>query len=124
MTEVNLIHKSDVYFDVLEPKIDKHTATIPSKKPMHHGEIYIYQNQIFLYDGRHWYRADIMDIKGIKSLSHLKGILIQFWDFNLILSCNEYPHLLALRDFLFLAHKNINVKDIMISDTQPTGGGY
>jgi hypothetical protein len=123
LTEVNLIHKSDVYFDVVEPTLDEHILISEPRKNMHHGEIYIYQNQIYLYDGRHWYKANISDIKDIKSLANHKQILIKFWNFDLVLTCNEYPHLLALRDFLFLAQKNYIDNNFLIPGTEHSGGG-
>jgi hypothetical protein len=81
--------------------------TIPRKNLLHHyGEIYIYQDFIFLRDGIRWYRAEIKDIKEIKANSNEKYILIHFFNFDLVLSCREYAHLLALRDYLFLAQRN------------------
>ena len=122
LTEINLIHKSDVDFEVFDSMLTDQPG-FESKPLLHHGEIYIYQKKIFLYDGLKWYKAEIQDIKGIKSISHNKKILIQFLDFDLILSCKEYSHLLALRDFLFLAHKKSTVENLMITDTEPVGGG-
>jgi hypothetical protein len=109
LSEINLIHKSDVYFDVLDPMIVDDDLNTQHRKPrtlLHRGEIYIYQNKIFLSDGVRWYKANIKDIKEIKSNSNQKQILIHFLDFDLVLSCEEYSHLLALRDYLFLAQKN------------------
>ncbi len=123
LTEVNLIHKSDVYFDVFEPILDEQTLINESRKKMHHGEIYIYQNQIYLFDGKNWYKANISDIKDIRSLSNHKQILIKFWNFDLVLTCSEYPHLLALRDFLFLAQKNYIENNFLIPDNEHSGGG-
>lgn len=114
LPEVNLIHKSDVYFEVVESLITKEKGTIKPKDLMHHGEIYIYSSNIFLFDGKRWYKADIKDIKDIKSKSNDRQILIQFKDFNLIVSCEEYAHLLALRDFLFLAQRNYPVDNFML----------
>ena len=106
LTTVNLIHKSDVDFDVLEPLIDNQSVTIIGKDLMHHGEIFIYQDLIFLFDGARWYKANIQEIKSIKSISQKKQILIQFTDFDLVISCKDYSHLLALRDFLYLTQRN------------------
>jgi hypothetical protein len=122
LTEINLIHKSDVDFEVFDSMLNEKTKS-QSKPLLHHGEIYIYQKEIFLYDGLKWYKAEIQDIKGIRSMAHDKKILIKFWDFDLMLSCKDYSHLLALRDFLFLAQKNFSIENLMISDDQSVGGG-
>ncbi|MFW9877300.1 MAG: hypothetical protein ACFFG0_29770, partial [Candidatus Thorarchaeota archaeon] len=94
LTTVSLIHKSDVDFDVMEPLLDKQSITIIANDLMHHGEIFIYQDLIFLFDGARWYKANIHEIKSIKSDSQNKKILIQFSDFDLVISCKEYSHLL------------------------------
>ena len=86
---MNLIHKSDVYFDVIEPMVKNHETIWPRER-MHHGDIYIYHNEILLFNGQRWYRADIRDIKKIKSLAHNKEILIEFWNFDLILTIQLY----------------------------------
>ena len=114
LSEVNLIHKSNVYFEVVEPLVADSKVTLRSKDLMHYGEIYIYSNYLFLYDGERWYKADIQDITSIKSISNEKQILIQFKDFDLIISCEEYTHLLALRDFLFLAQQNYQLDNFLL----------
>lgn len=111
LTEVSLIHKSDVYFDVLDPMMNDDMSVRHVKPIMHHGEIYIYQDHIFLFDNLRWYRAEIKDIKEIKSNSNQKLIMIHFFNFDLVLSCKEYSHLLALRDYLFLAQRNQFLSD-------------
>ena len=118
LTEINLIHKSDVYFDVVEPTATGQKVAIRTKSSMRFGEIYIYLNQIYLNDGARWYIADIHEIQEIRSLSNQKQILIHFINFDLILSCEEYTHLLALRDFLFLAQKNFMVDNLMIREVK------
>ena len=118
LTEINLIHKSDVYFDVVEPTATGQEVAIKSKRSMRFGEIYIYLNQIYLNDGTRWYIADIHEIQEIRSISNQKQILIRFINFDLILSCEEYTHLLALRDFLFLAQKNFMVDNLMIREVK------
>ncbi|WP_455393147.1 hypothetical protein [[Eubacterium] cellulosolvens] len=123
MTGVSLIHKSDVSFDVLEPIMNPDKI---KQKPMHlthHGEIYIYLNDIFLFDGNKWYRANISDIKEIKSFSNKRRILIHFSNFDLIISCADYTHLLALRDFLFLAQQNSSIENLMIKEATLEEGG-
>jgi arginine/ornithine N-succinyltransferase beta subunit len=118
LTTVNLIHKSDVDFDVVEPIINNQSVTIITKDLMHHGEIFIYQDLIFLFDGAKWFKANIQEIKSIKSDSQNKQILIQFSDFDLVISCKEYSHLLALRDFLYLAQQNEMVDNILLEEVK------
>jgi hypothetical protein len=64
--------------------------------------------QIFLHDEKRWYKANTTDIKEIKTNVSRKEITIHFRNFDMVLSCKEYAHLMALRDFLFLT-QNIPV---------------
>jgi len=118
LTTVNLIHKSDVDFDVMEPLIDNHSVTIIAKDLMHHGEVFIYHDLIFLFDGARWYKANIQEIKSIKSISQKKQILIHFSNFALVISCKEYSHLLALRGFLYLAQRNEMANNFLLKEVK------
>ncbi len=110
LSEVNLIHKSNVYFEVVEPLVTDSKVTLKSKDLMHYGEIYIYSNYLFLYDGERWYKADIQDITSIKSISNEKQILIQFKDFDLIIvpgrghGVGEIPYTSRRRMDFFVRH--------------------
>jgi len=121
---VNLIHKSDVYFDVTDTEVGELALTGNAVERMHHGEIYIYLDQIYLHEGNRWYKANIKDIKDIKSLASHKQIRIHFLNFDLILFSKDYSHLLALRDFLYLSQINIMANNFMISDLKTLGGGH
>jgi hypothetical protein len=111
LSDVKLIHKSEVYFNFQRPISNYESILIDRDRikettdRMHRGEIYIYKNNIYIYDGVRWYKADIKEIKEIKSYATNKLILIQFPDFDLELYSDDFSHLLALRDFLFLSNK-------------------
>lgn len=81
---------------------------------MHHGEIYIYLNQIFLHHKRRWYKADIDDIINIQTNVSKKQILIRFSNFEIVLHCNDYTHLIALRDFLSLTRSMLPSNNFMV----------
>jgi hypothetical protein len=103
MSEVFLIHEPDVYFDVIEPEMMDRISVENTDEQLHHGEIYISLCQIFLHDNKRWYKANIQDIKDIKTdLSH-KQLIIHFCEFDMVLSCRDHAHLMALRDFLYLS---------------------
>ena len=124
LAEVTLIHKTDVFFDVFKPLILKRefNNNYESNRPMHHGEIYIYQNQIYLYNGKNWYRANIKEIKDIKSISNLKKILIHFNNYDLLLFSKDYSHLLALRDYLYLFKEYEELDANFMLDSKSIGG--
>lgn len=125
LATANMIHKTDVYFEVVRQSEDEEQVNGYDMDKMRHGEIYIYQDQIYLFDGKRWYRARVQDIKEIKSLTSQKQILIHFWDFDLVLFCREYTHLMALRDFLFLSQNNPVHDNFLLSEPEPLrGGGY
>jgi len=119
---VKLIHKSDVYFEVFEPTIREQPMNNDEITQMHHGEIYIYKNQIYLFDGVQWYLANVNDIKEIKSNSTHKQIFIHFLNFDIVLFCNEYTHLVALRDFLYLSQNEPIGENFMLSDKKNLEG--
>ncbi len=97
---------------------------IPREKPaeMHHGDIYIYLNQIYLHDKKRWYKADIEDIKNIQTILNRKQLLIRFWNYDILLFCKEYSYLLALRDFLNLSQNYFMSRNYIPMDTRSMGG--
>ncbi len=121
---IKIIHKSEVYFDVQRSMLD------PDNKPyfteseqLHRGELYIYKDNIYLFDGVKWYKANVQEIKEIRSSAAQKSILIHFGDFDLLLFSDQYFHLLALRDFLFLTHRTPNYEDnFILSNASGLGG--
>ncbi len=107
LSDVNLIHKSNIYFNVVNPMVKKSILSVlKNKGRMHHGEIFISNDQILLHDKKHWYRANIQDIKDIKTLNNQKQIQINFNNYDMVLFCKEYSQLLAIRDFLNLLQGN------------------
>lgn len=113
-----MIHKSDVYFDVVMPMLKQEPLSNYTSGQLHHGDIYIYTNKIYLRDDERWYKADIRDIKDIKTMISRKQILIQFLNYDVVLSSKEYSHLLALRDFLNLAQSYVRSRNSIILGTR------
>jgi hypothetical protein len=110
----NLIHKSEVYFNFITQK-ETGSKDQEQSEPdgMQPGDIYIYLNQICLYENGHWFRANIGDIKGIETLVPLRQIIIYFSDYELVITCNDYSQLAALRDYLYLSRNYLLSKRIM-----------
>lgn len=101
--KINFIHKTDVYFNFFEPKVVKKALMPPLTNQMHHGDFYIYLNQIILHDNDRWFRASIKDIIDIKGIIPKKQIIIHFCNFDLVLFCKDISQLSAIRDFLKLS---------------------
>lgn len=80
---------------------------------MHHGDIYVYLNRIYLHDDERWYKANIREIMDIKAILSHKQLLIKFLNFNLILTSENYSTLLALRDFLMLSQSYFRSKNFI-----------
>ena len=113
LSEVNLVHKSDVYFDVVKPMVNKLLQGGEPQKVLHHGEIYIYLDRIYLYDTKRWYKASMGDIQEIKPMISQKQLIIRFRNYDMVLSCDKYSHLLALRDFLNLSQNYFKENNYM-----------
>lgn len=122
MSTVNLIHKSDVYFNVLKTLKNKGTHKKKIITQMRHGDIYIYLNRIYLRYDKHWYKADIEDILDIKTILSSKQIHIHFWNYDMVLFCKEYSHLSVLRDFLNLSQNYYMSNKHISADTKRMGG--
>lgn len=123
LCKVDLVHKSDVYFDVVKTKIRRPEPFERNEKQLHHGEIYIYLNQIYLYDNKRWFKANIEDIKNIETLLRRKQILIHFLNYDMVLFCKKNSHLMALRDFLKLSHNYFLSNNIIPSKSKVLSGG-
>jgi hypothetical protein len=124
LVEVTLIHKSDISFNVLRPKsrLEDIQEIYNIKEPMNQGEMYIYQDKIYFYNGENWYRANIYDIREIKSLTHEKQILIHFINYDLLISCDDFSHLLALRDFLNMYQVDKSLEDGLVTKSDRSEG--
>lgn len=60
--QINLIHKSDVYFNLLK-SLDKRGISFPAViDDMHQGEVYFFLNQILFHDSNCWYKANIQEL--------------------------------------------------------------
>ena len=120
-----MIHKSEVYFHVLSPVLKKVVPLSKSQGEMQHGELYIHFNKLYLSDNKrkkHWYKANIRDIKDIKTLLSGKQLLIRFWNFNIVLTCKNPSHLRALRDFLCLSQNYFLARNYPQMGACGTGG--
>ncbi len=104
MAAENLIHKSEVYFNFITQK-DKGLTNKeqPKSEAIQPCDIYIYLNRICLFENGHWFRANIQDIKGIETIIPLRQVIIYFKDYELVITCNDYSQLAALRDYLYLS---------------------
>lgn len=120
MSKINLIRKSDVYFDFFEQMVKGKPKPPLANDQMHHGEVYVYMNQILLHDEYRWYKANVNDIQDIKTILRRKQILIRFGYFGIVISCKEISRLLAIRDYLnlsqryFLKKRSRNMKPRMM----------
>ncbi len=103
---VELVHKSDVYFDFCESKVQNHNHTPKFTKNLHHGDVYIYLNQLILHENGRWFRVKVSDIVEVKTLPNHKQLLIHVCWFDLILYCKEESHLSAISNFLNLIINN------------------
>jgi hypothetical protein len=104
--EVELVHKSDVYFDLYESRANNNLNTPKFTQELHHGDVYIYPNQLILHENGRWLRVKVSDIVEVKTLPNHKQLLIQVCWFDLILYCKEESHLTAISNFLNLIINN------------------
>jgi hypothetical protein len=104
------------------PMVEEGSIKSCSLGKMHHGDIYIYLNRIYLYDDKRWYKANIQDIKEIKTILPKKQILIQFWNFDIVLCTQKYSHLLALRDFLNLSQNYLLNNNVLLPRSKSIWG--
>ena len=66
------------------------------------GRIYVYNSQIIFGDENRWYKLNIEDINEIVAMSNKQKVLLKFDKFNIIIFCENYSHLRALRDYIYL----------------------
>lgn len=109
-----------MYFDFFEQMVKGKPKPPLANDQMHHGEVYVYMNQILLHDEYRWYKANVNDIQDIKTILRRKQILIRFGYFGIVISCKEISRLLAIRDYLnlsqryFLKKRSRNMKPRMM----------
>lgn len=117
-----MIHEPGIYFGFQEPQVTSEPITEPSSAQMLQGDIYIFQNYIYIKNNNRWYTVDIKEIKKIKTQVAQKQLIIYFLDYNLVLFSENYTHLLAIRDFLCLSHRYSLSKDFFNTKSGSLGG--
>jgi hypothetical protein len=113
MSETNLIHKADIYFDLLESIDENDGSENINPNQMHHGEVRIYLDQIYLLAGNSIYKTKVSDIQKIQTDIAKRQIRITSWEHTIVLTCGKFSKLLALRDFLNFSQNNFLSKRIM-----------
>ncbi len=102
MSKAYVIHESDVHFDV-EFHIDGFREEDgPVRTPTKRGELYVSEGNIYIGKNDRWYRIGIEDIKEIMSVTAQKKIELVFDQFKVSLFTDNYSHLNALRDILYI----------------------
>jgi hypothetical protein len=97
-----VIHESDVHFDV-EFHIDGFLEKDgPVRTPTKKGELYVSEGNIYIGKNDRWYRIGIEDIKDIMSVTAQRKIELVFDQFRVSLFTDNYSHLNALRDILYI----------------------
>lgn len=115
-----MIHKPDIYFDFFKPEMLKVSSFQPLTKQMHHGDVYVYLNQIILHENNRWFKVNIQDILEIKTITNNNQILIRFGYFDLIIYCEDITPLLSIRDLLNLSAKYFREENPKIPKSKPT----
>lgn len=108
MSKSYVIHENEVHFGVAY-NIDHYgdDGQVFST-PLKSGELYVHRGVIYLGIKNRWYTVDIKDIKELKSQNHKKKLELVFDTFKVCLYTDEYSHLNALRDILFIVQNKIN----------------
>lgn len=107
MTKAYVIHESDVHFDV-EFHIDGYREEDgPIRTPTKKGELYVSEGNIYIGKDERWYKIGIADIKDILSVTQQKKIELVFEKFKISLFTDNYSHLNALRDILYIVQARI-----------------
>ena len=117
-----MVYKSDVYFNVIDSMSKENEPRYQPMGQMHHGDIFVSLNSIYLRDNVQCYKANIQDIKKIETITKKKQILIQFWNREMIISCSEYSQLLVLHDLISMSFNNLISKDYMFLGAGISGG--
>ena len=66
------------------------------------GKLFLFDSQIILGDEDRWYKIDVDDIDDIVSMVEKQKVSLKFDDFNVVLYCDNYSHLRALRDYIYI----------------------
>jgi hypothetical protein len=107
MTQSYVIHEHEVHFGVaynIDHFSDKGEVY---STPLKSGELYVHKGIIYIGSHDKWYTVDIKDIKEFISQNEKKKLELHFETFKVCLYTEEYPHLNALRDILFIVQNKI-----------------
>jgi hypothetical protein len=77
------------------------------------GKLFLFGSQIILGDENRWYKININDLNDIVSVTDKQQVSLKFEDFNVLLYCDNYSHLRALRDYIYInkfGQKNVRFK--------------
>jgi hypothetical protein len=66
------------------------------------GKLYLFEHQMIFGDENRWYKLNIEDINDIVSMSNKQKVSLKFEEFNVLLYCDNYSHLRALRDYIYI----------------------
>jgi hypothetical protein len=66
------------------------------------GKLFLFESQIILGDEDRWYKINVEDITDIVSMLDKQKVSLKFEDFNVVLYCDNYSHLRALRDYIYI----------------------
>ena len=122
MPDMNTIHNSDVYFNVIMQTSSEDGPVAQPSNQMRHGEVYISLNRIYLNSGNQSYKGDIQDIKSIETEMRRKLILIRFWNLDMVIACKEQSELLALRDVISLSRNYLSSRNYMFLGSSVVDG--
>ena len=107
MPESYVIHEHEVHFGVAYNIDHFDDEGQVFSTPLKSGELYVHQGVIYLGLKDRWYKVDIRDIKEFKSLNKKKKLELVFDSFKVCLYTDQYSHLNALRDILFIVQNRI-----------------
>ena len=107
MSKSYVIHEDEVHFGVAYNIDTFGEGGKVFSTPLKSGELYVHKGIIYLGKDERWYKVDIKDIKEFKSQNERKKLELIFESFKVCLYTDEYPHLNALRDILFIVQNKI-----------------
>lgn len=110
LSKTYVIHEPDVHFDV-KFNIEGLLADTTMKTSTAKGELYVSEGSLYLGHNETWYKMTISDIKEILSVSETKKIELIFNCFSISLFTDDYSHLNALRDILYIVQSRMRSKD-------------
>ncbi len=102
-----MIHEHEVHFGVAYNIDHFDTDGQVFSTPLKSGELYVHQGVIYLGLKDRWYTVDIKEIKNFVSKNEKKKLELEFDSFKVCLYTDNYSHLNALRDILFIVQNRM-----------------